>query len=276
LAAVNGAALSCQSAYNDSQHTNSVNIHHHHRKQVTTMSHMKNHHYNTTETAVNAVDNAVQVRLDADAIDRGNDAAAITDLTEYGPNQIKEWADDDDALTDAFGYTPLSGEWVGESIPEIFGYWPDDDTLQRYENLAVEQYHANMVQRVRVAHIENVTAELSGYNAHQLAYRADCASPDSPDSHGAQYLTLVRDSIVEAYRYNIEHGNTFDRDDIHDIVDGCVPVYTHNLWETFVDLGAYSVDVDHYSPDIEHYPTVALYVVGENLASSLVGEMGMS
>ena len=237
---------------------------------------MKNHHYNTTEETVNAVDNAVQIRLDADAIDRGNDAAAIIELTEYGPDQIKEWTEDDYALTDAFEYTPLSGEWAGESIPEIFGYWPDDDTMQRYEDIAVEQYRANMTQRVRVAHMENVVTELSGYNAHQLAYHADSSSPDSPDSPGAQYLALVRDSIIEAYRYNVEHANTFDSDDIHGIVDGCVPVYTHNLWETFTDLGAYSADVDDYSPDMEHYPAVALYVVGETLAYSLASKLGMS
>lgn len=240
------------------------------------MSHMKNHHYNTTETAVNAVDDAVQIRLDADAIDRGNDAAAATDLASYVPAQIEEWSDDDDALTDAFGYTPLSGEWTGESIPEIFGYWPDDDTMQRYEDIAVEQYHANMAQRVRVAHMENVVTELSGYNAHQLAYHADSDSPDSPDSPGAQYLALVRDSIIEAYRYNVEHGNTFDSDDIHDIVDGCVPIYTHNLWQTFTDLGAYNADLDDYRPDMERYPTVALHVVGETLAHSIAGKLGMS
>lgn len=237
---------------------------------------MKNHHYNTTETAVNAVDDAVQIRLDADAIDRGNDAATMTDLTGYEPGQIEEWANDADALADAFGYAPLSGEWAGESIPEIFGYWPDEDTLQRYEDIAVEQYHANMAQRVRVAHMENVVAYLSGYNAHQLAYHADCHSPDSPDSPGAQYLALVRDSIVEAYRYTVEHGNTFDRDDLHEVVDGCVPVYTHNLWQTFTDLGAYNVDLDDYSPDLEHYPAIAVYTVGETLAYSIVDKLGMS
>ena len=240
------------------------------------MSYMKNHHYNTTEATVNAVDDAVQIRLDADAINRGNYAAAMTDLTDYEPGQIEEWTDDDDLLADAFGYTPLSGEWAGESIPEIFGYWPDDDTLQRYEDIAVEQYQASMTQRVRVAHMENVVIELSGYNAHQLAYHADSSSPDSPDSPGAEYLALVRDSIVEAYRYNIEHGNTFDSEDIHEIVAGCVPVYTHNLWETFTDLGAYSVDVDDYRPDMERYPSVALYVVGETLAYSLASKLGMS
>ena len=240
------------------------------------MSYMKNHHYNTTETAVNTVDNAVQIRLDADAIDRGNDAAAMTDLASYEPGQIEEWNDDDALLADAFGYAPLSGEWAGESIPEIFGYWPDDDTLQRYEDLAVEQYHANMAQRVRVAHMENVVTELSSYNGNQLAYHAGCPSPDSPDSPGAEYLAAVRDSIIEAYRYNIEHGNTFDSDDIHGIVDGCVPVYTHNLWETFTDLGAYSVDVEDMQPTSNNYPTVALYVVGEALAQSLAGKLGMS
>jgi hypothetical protein len=28
-----------------------------------------------------------------------------------------------------------------------------------------------------------------------------------------------------------------------EIADYCVPVYTHNLWVTFVDLAAYSEDV---------------------------------
>lgn len=29
--------------------------------------------------------------------------------------------------------SPLSGEMAGESIPEIFGYWPDDEILDAYE-----------------------------------------------------------------------------------------------------------------------------------------------
>lgn len=29
--------------------------------------------------------------------------------------------------------SPLSGEWAGESIPEIFGCWPDDEILDAYE-----------------------------------------------------------------------------------------------------------------------------------------------
>jgi hypothetical protein len=29
---------------------------------------------------------------------------------------------------------PLSGEWAGESIPELFGEWPEDDDLSAFED----------------------------------------------------------------------------------------------------------------------------------------------
>jgi hypothetical protein len=53
-----------------------------------------------------------------------------------------------------------------------------------------------------------------------------------------------------------------------------VPVYTHNLWVTFVDLAAYSEDLsdwayEHDADSPERLPSLALYMIGERLALAL-------
>jgi hypothetical protein len=220
---------------------------------------------------------ANQIHLDAQAIDSGRDHADIIDLSDYTDDQIKAWAEDTELLSDSFGYSPLSGEWAGESIPEIFGYTPDGDTLDRYEGLAVEWFHSQLQQRVTELHWTNTTATVTTYNANMLAHLAGCASPDSPYSAGAEYLLAVRNNVVEAYRYSIDHGNTFDREeDLHEAVDSAVPIYsTHHLWSAFVDLAAYQTDIADMLPSLDDHPGVALYTVGMALAEALCDEMGI-
>jgi hypothetical protein len=57
-----------------------------------------------------------------------------------------------------------------------------------------------------------------------------------------------------------------------------VPIYTHNLWATFVDLSAYdqadevrdmgydTLDLD----DVHKLPTLCLFVIAERLAQTLL------
>jgi hypothetical protein len=116
---------------------------------------------------------------------------------------------------------------------------------------------------------------LEGYNGNQLAYLADCASPDNATSNGARYLATVRNNAIEAIRYNVENGEDQDVSDMmHEVV--CVPIYTHDLWTTFVDLAAYNVDIEDYEPTLENYPQVALYVIGITLAQAIVTELGLA
>jgi hypothetical protein len=76
-----------------------------------------------------------------------------------------------------------------------------------------------------------VTKNLSPY---ELARIAECGDPDSQDSPGAQFLLNVAGAIEEARE------GDFDLDDLaHEVADAAIPVYTHALWMTFVDLGAY-------------------------------------
>ena len=113
-------------------------------------------------------------------------------------------------------------------------------------------------------------------NGNQLAHRADCYSPDSPDSPGTQYLGRVRDAILELAE---RHDNADElMDDVHEAIDGAIPDGTHEQWQTFVDLGAYAVDTDDYGviPVGSNGAVIPLYVIGANLAGELVNELGLS
>ena len=125
-------------------------------------------------------------------------------------------------------------------------------------------------------HQTNLDA-VATYSVNMLAHRAGCASPDSAESAGAEYLLAVRDNVVEAYRYSIGHGGRFDREeDLHEAVDGAVPIYsTHHLWSAFVDLAAYQTDVEDMSPSLADSAGVALYTVGMALGEALCDELGI-
>ena len=105
-----------------------------------------------------------------------------------------------------------------------------------------------------------------------LARMADCASPDSEDSPGAHFLEMVADSVVEA----VEYGD--DRDDIPwAAADQCVPIYTYDVWRTFVDLGAWQEDPTELGADgsdMEQAAKVCLFAIGERLAAAVLDDMG--
>ena len=112
-------------------------------------------------------------------------------------------------------------------------------------------------------------------NGNQLGYSAGCYTPDGPDSPGARYLGRVRDAVLELVE---RHDNADDiMDEIHEAVDGAIPVGTHEQWQTFVDLGAYEVDTDDYGAIAvgSNGAITALYVVGTNLAGTLIDELDM-
>jgi hypothetical protein len=121
---------------------------------------------------------------------------------------------------------------------------------------------------------ESVLSTVREWNPFHLASEAGCPSPDSADSAGAQFLSSVRDSTIESLDYLFD-GDSTDLSEAmqyngadHDVADSAVPVYTHDLWATFVDLGAYGEDVSDYEPDgsdIEKIAQLALYVIAERL-----------
>lgn len=121
------------------------------------------------------------------------------------------------------------------------------------------------------------------YTTWSLASMADCASPDHHDgigfdyptdppapSPGAHFLRRVADGVAEAIEYGA------DPDEVpYDVADACVPIYTSEVWATFVDLGAYMEDPTELGPisDMGDAATVCLYMIGERLASAILADI---
>jgi hypothetical protein len=83
-------------------------------------------------------------------------------------------------------------------------------------------------------------------------------------------------------RWSVEHDEGATLDDyvcegsVTEIADGCVPVYTHRLWATFVDLAAYSEDLDDLggtSGNMEQDATASLFAIAERLVHALLEEI---
>lgn len=106
-------------------------------------------------------------------------------------------------------------------------------------------------------------------NPNQLARIAECYSPDSFTSPGARFLEEIADSVNERR----EDGSLVRVDAPAEIADAAVPVYTHERWQTFVDLGAYEEDVSELgadASDLTQCAAVALYMIAERLAGALI------
>lgn len=123
-------------------------------------------------------------------------------------------------------------------------------------------------------------------NGWRLSHAAECGSPDSLTSPGAVFLGRVRDALLEAVEWKLtdesaetltEALSSVDSDGTHELVDGAVPVYTHERWSAFVDLQAYSEDTDELTGgenvEMTDRAGIALYVIGERLATVLRGDL---
>lgn len=111
----------------------------------------------------------------------------------------------------------------------------------------------------------------------RLARLADCSDPDKVDSPGALFLFSIEDDARERW----EDMTTDEReaDDIvdtwHEVADRAVPIYTHELWSMFVDLGAYNEDPTELgitADDMTLCAQVALYMIAERLCHALADE----
>ena len=125
----------------------------------------------------------------------------------------------------------------------------------------------------------------NGHNPFHLATLADCYSPDSSDSPGAQFLAriardvadrLVDSDEAEGSRYVLTE--LTEGDAAHEIADSAVPIYTHDMWATFADLGAYNEDPTGEglaSPDdgLSKLAGIALYMIAERLVRALAEEL---
>jgi hypothetical protein len=116
-----------------------------------------------------------------------------------------------------------------------------------------------------------MTAE---YTTWQLARMAGVSDPDShDDSPGAKFLRRVESSASEIAE-NVADGYDLD-DQILEVADALVPVYTHEVWKVFVDLAAYEVEVETdmaLESDMTKRAQVALYEVARTLLTALLIE----
>ena len=118
-----------------------------------------------------------------------------------------------------------------------------------------------------------------------LARLADCSEPDRHDgigftppfegdadpSPGARFLRGVEDDVLGA----IARDEWDDDDSAHEVADSAVPIYTHELWATFVDLGAYNEDATELgaeADDMTKAAGVCLYMIGERLARAVADD----
>ena len=118
------------------------------------------------------------------------------------------------------------------------------------------------------------TEQTTSRNAYQLAGLADCSSPDGTDSPGARFLLAVADSVTESLEYDTD-GDGDASDMAHAVADSAVPVHTHERWQAFVDLCAYSEDTTELGDDGGDLTTsagLALYMIAERLAAALIEE----
>jgi hypothetical protein len=104
------------------------------------------------------------------------------------------------------------------------------------------------------------TQTLTRYEIETLADVTGC------DSTGNDWLTL----IYESYLSERPHYDDAESA-IHELADGAVPIYTGDLWRTFVGVSAWTEDISDFGPitDIEQAAKVSLYVIAERLLRGL-------
>lgn len=112
---------------------------------------------------------------------------------------------------------------------------------------------------------------------YQLARVADVLGPDDKDSPGAKWLVRVSnavDDVVDA----VKNHDANQQDAEHEAADGLVPIYTHELWQVWVDLGLYREDPEEIGfefdgQNVENLPSVVCYMVALRLLRELIGDL---
>ena len=196
---------------------------------------------------------------------------------------VWEAIQDGDDLDGYQSADPLSGEWAGESITELLGEDLADhpDAMDAYEEAFRNGYWDRLGAIARDCVREIDLQIIRERSARYLAADAGCAYPNGETSPGARFLELVASSLVKAvdWIWTNDDENVTDWHDVaHEVADGCVPIYTHDLWATFADLGAYQEDPTELGfdgSDMEQGARVCLYMIAERLASELLRSLGV-
>lgn len=114
--------------------------------------------------------------------------------------------------------------------------------------------------------------------------QADCGSPDSKESPGAELLIEVRDvtcDLIEEVADDFDDVDEFDNIDdngaLHEIADGAPSVYTGRMWDQFADLNANQEDpselCDPDGMDMDKLAGICLYMIADRLARAIVQEV---
>lgn len=93
-----------------------------------------------------------------------------------------------------------------------------------------------------------------------LAAMAETRVPARLDSPGAEFLWDVWEASEEV------------TDEIAQCADGCVPVYTFEIWETFVDLAGWEQEMPEWligSDDMTRVAMGVLYSIAERLLEAV-------
>lgn len=90
-----------------------------------------------------------------------------------------------------------------------------------------------------------------------LAEMAETRMPAKVDSPGAEFLF----DVWEAYE------EITDEELIAQYADGCVPIYTYEMWETFLDLAGWEQDMPEWTKgnDMTRMAMGVLYTIAERL-----------
>jgi hypothetical protein len=124
---------------------------------------------------------------------------------------------------------------------------------------------------------EDMTNKTDERTIYALARLADCHDPDTAESPGAQFLRSVETYTEERVHWEKDNDEETDVSDLaHEIADATIPVYTGELWATFVDLQAWDEDISDYGDfegDIEQVARWAVYGIGRRLAEALIEEL---
>lgn len=129
-------------------------------------------------------------------------------------------------------------------------------------------------------------ASIKELNAYQLAGMADTHSPDTLESEGAEFLTIVRRAVADSLE---EFAGTSsadnladlveefrDSDDVRQIADDAPSIWTFTKFKQFTDLAAWQEDVSEYSDgdtDMEKLAGIALYMIAERLIAALLTDV---
>lgn len=117
---------------------------------------------------------------------------------------------------------------------------------------------------------------------HALYTLAGLSLPGTTTGHGASVLESAFDGARERFEdtLRLEGADALHYDlddDVHEVADSAVPVYTADVWRAFADLQAWNEDPSDLLDtsdgiDLTDAARVALYLPAHRLATALVEE----